>query len=73
MATRMPRYDVRNDGVGSYAVFYCEKCEREFRSTPDVKGTVVKEVGRSALGGLLRSIPTHGSKFCPECGTKVGA
>jgi len=61
MATRMPRYDVRNDGIGPYAVFYCEKCDREFRSTPDVGGTVAKEVGRSALGGLLRSVPLVGT------------
>jgi len=27
--SRMPRYDVRNDGVGPYAVFYCDKCDRE--------------------------------------------
>lgn len=61
MATRMPRYEVRNDGVGPYAVFYCDKCDREFRSTPDVGGTIAKEVGRSALGGLLRSVPIVGS------------
>jgi len=61
MATRMPRYEVRNDGIGPYAVFFCEKCDREFRSTPDVGGTVVKEVGRSALGGLLRNVPLVGA------------
>lgn len=59
--TRMPRYDVRNDGVGPYAVFYCDKCDREFRSTPDLKATVTKSVGRSAMGGLLRNIPLVGS------------
>jgi hypothetical protein len=26
--SRMPRYDVRNDGAGPYAVFYCDACER---------------------------------------------
>ena len=61
MATRMPRYDVRNDGMGPYAVFYCEKCDREFRSTPSVGGAIAKEVGRSALGGLLRNVPLVGS------------
>ena len=61
MTTRMPRYDVRNDGMGPYAVFYCEKCDREFRSTPSVGGTIAKEVGRSALGGLLRNVPIVGS------------
>jgi len=59
--TRMPRYDVRNDGVGPYAVFYCDKCDREFRSQPDVKATVTKSVGRAAMGGLLRNIPLVGN------------
>lgn len=54
---RMPRYDVRNDGAGPYAAFYCDKCGREFRSTPDVKTTVAKDVGRSAVSGLLRNVP----------------
>jgi len=57
---RMPRYDVRNDGVGPYAVFYCERCDREFRSKPDVQATVGKTVGRGALGGLLRNVPLVG-------------
>jgi hypothetical protein len=60
MATRMPRYDVRNDGAGPYAVFYCEICEREFRSQPDVTGTVAQEVTRQAAGGLLRNVPLIG-------------
>jgi hypothetical protein len=54
---RMPRYDVRNDGAGPYASFCCDKCGREFRSTPDVKGTVVKDIGKSAVSGLFRSVP----------------
>jgi hypothetical protein len=57
----MPRYDVRNDGAGPYAVFYCDKCSREFRSQPDLKATVTKSVGRAAVGGLLRNIPILGS------------
>ncbi len=32
--THMPNYDIRNDGAGPYAVFYCESCGREFRSQP---------------------------------------
>jgi len=59
--TRMPRYEVRNDGAGPYAVFYCEKCDREFRGTPSLGGTIAKEVGRSAVGGLLRNVPIIGS------------
>lgn len=61
MPTRMPRYEVRNDGAGPYAVFYCDKCNREFRSTPDIGATVAKDIGRSALGGLLRNVPLVGS------------
>lgn len=61
MATnRMPRYDVRNDGVGPYAVFYCEKCDREFRSSPDVAGTVAQDVGKNIMGGFLRNVPLVG-------------
>ena len=46
MPDRMPRYDVRNDGVGPYAAFYCDKCNREYRSQPDVGNTIAKDVGR---------------------------
>ncbi len=60
MATRMARYDVRNDGVGPYAVFYCDRCSREYRTQPDVKGTIQQEVGRNVLGGFLRNIPVVG-------------
>ena len=60
MASRMARYDVRNDGVGPYAVFYCDRCDREYRSRPDVAGAVAKDLGRSAMGGLLRNIPLVG-------------
>jgi hypothetical protein len=56
----MPRYDVRNDGVGPYAVFYCDTCEREYRSQPDVTATIAKDVSRSTMGGLLRNIPLVG-------------
>jgi len=58
--SRMPRYDVRNDGIGPYAVFYCDSCDREYRSQPDVVSTVSKDVGRHALGGFLRNIPLVG-------------
>ncbi|MDI7277318.1 MAG: zinc ribbon domain-containing protein [Anaerolineae bacterium] len=61
MAKRMPRYDVRNDGSGPYAIFYCDECDREFRSQPDIKQTIARDVGRQALGGLLRNIPVVGS------------
>ena len=58
--SRMPRYDVRNDGIGPYAVFYCDACDREFRSQPEVVATVAKDIGREAVGGLLRKVPIFG-------------
>lgn len=58
--TRMPNYDVRNDGAGPYAVFYCDECGREFRTQPDVAGTVAKDIGRDAVGGFLRKVPLVG-------------
>jgi hypothetical protein len=57
----MARYDVQNDGAGPYATFYCDRCSREYRSQPDMRATVGKEVGRNALGGFLRrNIPILG-------------
>lgn len=58
--SRMPNYDVRNDGIGPYAVFYCEACEREHRSKPDITATVTKDLGRQTMGGLLRKVPLVG-------------
>jgi len=58
--TRMPRYDTRNDGAGPYVVFYCEKCDREFRSRPDIGRTVAQDVVGKSAGGLLRGIPIVG-------------
>jgi hypothetical protein len=62
-ASRMPRYDVRNDGTGPYAVFYCECCDREFRTQPDVKSNVVSDLGRRAAGDLLRKVPLFGGEL----------
>ena len=59
--SRMPRYDVRNDGVGPYAAFYCDRCEREYRSQPDITNTIAKDIGRQTAGDLLRRIPLFGS------------
>ncbi len=59
--SHMPNYDVRNDGAGPYAVFYCENCSREFRSQPDFVETATKDLGKQALGGLLRKVPLVGS------------
>jgi hypothetical protein len=58
--TRMPHYNVRNDGMGPYAIFYCEECSREFRTQPDVKGTIASDIGRKAAGDLLRKVPLFG-------------
>lgn len=59
--SRMPRYDIRNDGVGPYAIFYCDVCGREFRSQPDIGNAITQDIGRQAMGGLLRKIPLVGS------------
>ena len=59
--SRMPRYNVVNDGAGPYAVFYCDRCSREHRSQPDVAGAVTGNIGRQALGGLLRNVPLVGN------------
>jgi hypothetical protein len=59
--SRMPRYDVRNDGIGPYAIFYCDSCGREFRSQPDVGGTIVQDLGKQVAGGLLRRVPLFGN------------
>ena len=59
--SRMPRYDIRNDGIGPYAIFYCYLCGREFRSQPDVGGAVAQDVGRQVAGGLLRKLPLFGN------------
>lgn len=56
----MPHYDIRNDGIGPYAVFYCETCEREYRTQPEVLPTIAKDIGKQALGGFLRNIPLVG-------------
>lgn len=60
-ANRMPSYDVRNDGIGPYAVFTCEICGREHRTQPETVSTPGKELGRQAVGGLLRRIPIAGA------------
>jgi hypothetical protein len=57
---RMPRYDIRNDGIGPFAVFYCDKCGREYRSRPNVGNTIAKDIGRDAMGGFFRGIPLIG-------------
>lgn len=60
LPSKMPRYDVRNDGAGPYGVFYCDMCSREYRSQPDVANTLASDIGRQAVGGLLRNIPLVG-------------
>lgn len=59
--THMPNYDIRNDGAGPYAVFYCDVCNREFRSQPDIAGSIKQDIGRSAVSSLLRKVPLVGS------------
>jgi len=59
--SRMPNYDIRNDGIGPYCVFYCETCEREYRSKPDIAGTVSQDLGKQVASGLLRKVPLFGN------------
>ena len=60
--TRMPNYDIRNDGAGPYAIFYCDSCGREFRSQPNIGNVIKQDLGKQALGGLLRKVPLVGSQ-----------
>lgn len=60
--TRMPRHDISNDGMGPYAVFYCDRCGREYRSTPSIGTSVKENIQRGALGGFLRNIPIVGEQ-----------
>jgi len=57
----MPRYDIRNDGLGPFAIFYCDVCGREYRSQPDVTNTITSDIGKQAVGGLLRKLPLVGN------------
>jgi hypothetical protein len=59
--TTMPRYEVRNDGAGPYAVFYCDKCNREFRSQPNIASTMAQSATKGVASGLLRRVPLFGS------------
>lgn len=58
--SRMPRYTISNDGMGPYAIFYCDRDNREYRSTPAVAQTMKDTVKRGMLGGLLRNVPVVG-------------
>jgi len=58
---RRPSHDVRNDGIGPYAVFHCEKCHREYRSSPAIAASIAKSAGREVASGLLRRVPIAGS------------
>ena len=58
--TRMPPYNVANDGTGPYAMFQCEQCGREYRTQPVFVEQVTQQVAKSALGGFLRNVPFVG-------------
>lgn len=60
-ASRMPSYTISNEGMGPYAIFSCDRCGRQYRSTPSVAATVQQSVTRGALGGFLRNIPIVGN------------
>ncbi len=59
--SRMPRYDVRNDGAGPYVVFYCDQCDREYRSQPNIANTLSSGIGTDIKSDLLRKIPLFGN------------
>jgi hypothetical protein len=63
---RMPRYTVLNSGMGPYAEFYCDKCNRDYRSQPSVTQTVTDDIKRGALGGLLRNVPLVGQSMAND-------
>lgn len=58
--TRMTAHSISNEGMGPYATFNCDRCGREYRSTPAVTATVTESVKRGMLGGFLRNIPLVG-------------
>jgi RNA polymerase subunit RPABC4/transcription elongation factor Spt4 len=64
--TRMPRYTISNEGMGPYATFYCDRDNREYRSTPNIQATVTDNVKRGALGGFLRNVPIVGDSVANQ-------
>ncbi len=64
--TRMTRYSISNGGTGPYATFYCDRCNREYRSTPAIATAVKDTVTRSAFGGFLRNIPVVGGSMANQ-------
>jgi hypothetical protein len=61
--TRMPRFTTSNEGMGPYAIFYCDRCDREYRSQPSIKQAVTDNVKRGAFGGFLRNVPIVGDSI----------
>ena len=64
--TRMTRYSISNEGTGPYAAFTCDRCNREYRSTPSITAAVKQNVTRSAFGGFLRNIPVVGDAVAQQ-------
>jgi len=64
--TRMTRYSISNEGTGPYAAFTCDRCNREYRSTPSIAAAVKQNVTRSAFGGFLRNIPVVGDSVAQQ-------
>lgn len=64
--TRMTRYSISNEGTGPYAAFTCDRCDREYRSTPSIATAVKESVTRSAFGGFLRNIPIVGGSVAQQ-------
>jgi DNA-directed RNA polymerase subunit RPC12/RpoP len=72
METKMARNEIRNDGSGPYAIFYCALCSKEFRSNPNVASEVTKGVGQGLFKGLLRAIPVVGYDVSNAVGSASG-
>jgi len=62
----MTRYSISNEGTGPYAAFTCDRCNREYRSTPSITAAVKQNVTRSAFGGFLRNIPVVGDAVAQQ-------
>ena len=67
----MPRYEVHNDGIGPYAIFYCDKCSREYRSQPDVGGTIAQDIGLRVDKRSIRVTELADFVEVGACGTAV--
>ena len=58
---RMPRFEAKHDNGSVVVAFYCELCQRAAYSQPiSPLDSSLQQVGREAVGGLIRHIPVVG-------------